>query len=50
MIEALTAKVRDRLEQPDEAPVLTRARHRHALEGAARSLEQALAVKTISQN
>src|SRR6185312_625490 len=45
MIEALAAKVRDRLEQPNEAPVLTRARHRHALEDAARSLEQALAVE-----
>ena len=42
MIEALAAKVRERLEQPNEAPALTRARHRHALEDAARSLEQAL--------
>jgi tRNA modification GTPase len=45
MIEALTAKVRERLEQPTEAPLLTRARHRHALEDAVRSLEQALAAK-----
>src|SRR5207237_710566 len=44
MIEALTAKVRERLERPNEAPLLTRARHRHALEDAAQSLEQALAV------
>ena len=43
MIDALTAKVRDRLERPTEAPVLTRARHRHALEDAARSLQHALA-------
>ncbi|HTT98271.1 MAG TPA: tRNA uridine-5-carboxymethylaminomethyl(34) synthesis GTPase MnmE [Rhizomicrobium sp.] len=42
MIDALTAKVRDRLERPTEAPVLTRARHRHALEDATRSLEHAL--------
>jgi len=45
MIEALTAKVRERLEQPNEAPLLTRARHRHALEDAARSLDQALAAQ-----
>ena len=43
MIEALTSKVRERLERPTEAPVLTRARHRRALEDAARSLEHALA-------
>jgi tRNA modification GTPase len=42
MIDALTAKVRARLERPTEAPVLTRARHRRALEDAARSLEHAL--------
>jgi tRNA modification GTPase len=42
LINALTAKVRERLDQPNEAPLLTRARHRHALEDAARSLEQAL--------
>jgi len=45
MIEALTAKVRERLEQPNEAPLLTRARHRRALGDAARSLEQALATE-----
>ncbi len=43
MIDALTAKVRERLERPAEAPVLTRARHRHALDDAARSLKHALA-------
>lgn len=42
MMGALTAKVRDRLERPTEAPVLTRARHRRALEEASRSLEHAL--------
>jgi tRNA modification GTPase len=42
MIAALTAKARDRLEAPNEAPVLTRKRHRHALEEAARSLEHGL--------
>jgi len=42
MIDALTAKVRERLERPTEAPVLTRTRHRRALEDASRSLEHAL--------
>ena len=42
MMDALTAKVRERLERANEAPVLTRARHRHALEGAVQSLEHAL--------
>jgi tRNA modification GTPase len=42
MIAALTAKVRECLEAPNEAPVLTRKRHRHALEDAARSLQHAL--------
>jgi tRNA modification GTPase len=45
MVDALTAKVRDRLERPTEAPALTRARHRHALEDAARSLAHALTVQ-----
>lgn len=45
MIKALTTKVRERLERPTEAPVLTRARHRQALEDAASSLEQALAAQ-----
>jgi len=42
MITALTVKVRERLESPSEAPVLTRKRHRHALEEAVRSLRHAL--------
>lgn len=43
LVAALTAKVRDRLESPGEAPALTRRRHRHALEQAAHALETALA-------
>jgi tRNA modification GTPase len=43
LIATLTAKVRDRLERGGEAPVLTRKRHRHALEEAACALEAALA-------
>jgi tRNA modification GTPase len=43
LIAALTAKVRDRLEAPGEAPTLTRARHRRALEDAAQALAAALA-------
>jgi tRNA modification GTPase len=43
LVNALTAEVRNRLDAPGEAPVLTRERHRHALEQAARSLEAALA-------
>ncbi len=42
MIGSLIASVRERLEQPTEAPVLTRARHRGAIEAAMRSLEHAL--------
>src|SRR5262249_5626364 len=45
MIDALIAKVRDRLDQPNEAPALTRARHRRALEDAALSLQHALATQ-----
>ena len=43
LIAALTAKVRERLEQLGQTPLLTRARHRHALQEARRSLEHALA-------
>jgi tRNA modification GTPase len=43
LMTTLAADVRNRLEAPGEAPVLTRKRHRHALEQAARSLEAALA-------
>jgi tRNA modification GTPase len=44
LIAALTVKVRERLDAPVEAPVLTRVRHRHALEEAVRALEAALSV------
>jgi tRNA modification GTPase len=44
LVAALTAKVRERLEAPGEAPVLTRARHRSGLEDTARALAAALAV------
>ena len=43
VIAAITAKVRERLDSPGEAPVLTRRRHRDALSEAAKSLESALA-------
>ncbi len=43
LIATLTAMVAARLEGPKEAPVLTRPRHRHALEEALRSLQNALA-------
>ncbi len=42
LIDALTTKVREQLERPNEAPLFTRARHRHALEAAVQSLEHAL--------
>ena len=42
LIAALAAKVRERLETASEAPALTRKRHRHALEDAARALHGAL--------
>jgi len=41
LIAALTAKVAQKLEAPAEAPPITRARHRHALEEAAKSLTRA---------
>lgn len=44
LLAALTAKVRDRLEARDDAPVLTRARHRRALDRAAHALDFALRV------
>ncbi len=43
LLTVLITKVRDRLENRSESPTLTRKRHRHALEDAARSLEAALA-------
>jgi len=43
LVAALTEKVRDRLESRGEAPVLTRKRHRHALQEAVHALTCALA-------
>jgi tRNA modification GTPase len=43
LVDALTAKVRDRLETRGEAPALTRERHREALQQAAQALKAALA-------
>jgi tRNA modification GTPase len=43
LVAALSDKVRGRLESASEAPPLTRARHRHALEAAVRTLDGALA-------
>ncbi|HVT24578.1 MAG TPA: tRNA uridine-5-carboxymethylaminomethyl(34) synthesis GTPase MnmE [Rhizomicrobium sp.] len=43
LVAALTEKVQQKLEAPAEAPPITRARHRHALEEAALALERALA-------
>jgi tRNA modification GTPase len=42
LVATLTAMARDRLESRDEAPALTRKRHRHALEQAADFLQSAL--------
>ena len=44
IIEALAERVRERLESPSEAPVLTRARHRKAVEEAVMALKRALLV------
>ena len=41
LIAALTAKAAQKLETPAEAPPITRARHRHALEEAAQALARA---------
>lgn len=43
LVTALVDQVQHRLETAGEAPVLTRRRHRHSVEQAARSLEAALA-------
>jgi len=42
LLDAVGTKVAERLERLGEAPVLTRARHRHALEQARAALERAL--------
>lgn len=41
LIAALTVKVAEKLEAPTEAPPITRARHRHALEDTAQALARA---------
>jgi tRNA modification GTPase len=43
LIDAISQRVREKLENRSDSPLLTRARHRHALEHAAVSLEHALA-------
>lgn len=42
LLAAIGMKVAERLERPGEAPALTRARHRHALEQATTALERAV--------
>ncbi len=44
VVEALADKVRSRLDKPGEAPVLTRARHRRAVEEAMSALGRAVVV------
>ncbi|MGC8534408.1 MAG: tRNA uridine-5-carboxymethylaminomethyl(34) synthesis GTPase MnmE [Rhizomicrobium sp.] len=44
IMETLAERVRERLEFPSEAPVLTRARHRNAVEEAVTALKRALLV------
>jgi len=41
VIAAIAAAAKDRLDSPGDAPLLTRARHRHALNDAAAALERA---------
>jgi tRNA modification GTPase len=43
LVAALAEKVAQKLEAPAEAPPITRARHRHALEQAVLALQRALA-------
>jgi tRNA modification GTPase len=43
LLEGIGAKVAERLDVPREAPVLTRARHRHALEQTVAALTRAVA-------
>ncbi len=45
VIAAIAAAAKERLESPDDAPLLTRARHRHALSEAAAALERAAVVR-----
>jgi tRNA modification GTPase len=43
LIDSISKQVRQKLENRNDSPVLTRARHRHALEAAAAALNRALA-------
>ena len=45
LLEAITAKAKERLEVRGEGPVLTRARHRHSLGEVAAALERAAAAR-----
>jgi tRNA modification GTPase len=45
LLTAIGAKVAQKLDSPKEAPVLTRARHRHALEQAHAALDRALGAR-----
>jgi tRNA modification GTPase len=47
LVEALSHRIKQRLESKGESPPLTRARHRHALEQAADALTRALAAREI---
>jgi tRNA modification GTPase len=43
LVETLIGKVRERLDRPREFPLITRARHRHALQHAVDALQRAIA-------
>ncbi len=45
LLSAIGAKVAEKLDRPSEAPLLTRARHRHALEEAKAALDRAIKAK-----
>lgn len=45
LLAAISAKVAEKLDRPKEAPVLTRARHRHALEQALAALDRAIGAR-----
>jgi tRNA modification GTPase len=47
LVDALTGLVEARLQSPAEAPLVTRARHRHALAGAVEALRRALEATSV---
>jgi tRNA modification GTPase len=47
LLATITQKVAERLERGAEAPVLTRARHRHALQQASAALRRAMTAKEL---